>query len=535
MNLGIFHHALTGGARAPRSRDGGGKRRRSARTAWGGSLIVPGLMGLALLVSACGARPSVEVSRADPRTELPAVGEADRTERRAAREATRMQDLALRASPLPDGAQALETWLAAIGSARETIRLKTFIFRRDPVGRRIETALLSAADRGVRVELLLDDFFHRLEGGDLSRLDAHSNVTVRLFNPYGRALPAPVQMALEHPSAGRRMHNKMLLVDDRLSIIGGRNVADEYFRRDPEYYFADFDLLVEGPGVARLAPAFDHFWQDPLSVPLHKVHPARAEAAIRLSTASAPAAPLSVAGPGPGPRPGTSFEARASLHWDAPDRVRGGGSGGRGEVEQSFLSALAGARREVLIVTPYLIPEAHGARLLADLAARGVEVRILTNSHASTNHPSVHAGYRRYRRQLLEAGVQIHEFRGNVIGAFRQAESDYRPEVVMHAKLAVIDRRVSLVGSPNFDPRSLQQNTEILMRLDSAQLAEWMIGRYGDMMRRYSFALSLGEDGKERWMEPGSKTRRRATEPVGAFIDGAVTTFFQLIPFDQHL
>ena len=449
---------------------------------------------------------------------------------------SRIEGLTLEVRPLPDGAEALDVWLGAIAGADRSVDIKTFIFRADPVGRVFEDALLSAADRGVEVRILLDDFFHRWEGGDLSRLDAHPNIAVRLFNPHSRALPAPLGFVAEFPRVNRRMHNKMMIVDDSRAIVGGRNIADEYFLKDPETYFTDFDLWIEGRDVGRFSTIFEAYWTDDLSIPASRTGRARGGGRVQISTGSgrfrddAPPSVTSVQARAP------LFRTEATVHTDPPDRIRGAPQTATGEVERAFLSGLAAARSEVLIVTPYLIPETHGAQLLEDLAERGVRVTILTNSHGSTNHPSVHAGYMRYRRGLLEAGVRIHEFRGGAVREFRGKEGEHRASVVMHTKLAVIDRRTSLIGSPNFDPRSLQQNTEILMRLEDPMLAGWLADRYMRVAERYAFQLTVGASGEEEWVyRDGETLKRRTREPLGSAMDSAVTTFFRLFPFDQYL
>ncbi|WP_316648283.1 phospholipase D-like domain-containing protein [Ovoidimarina sediminis] len=486
---------------------------------------------LAAAIAACSplsersaARPGPPTSRLD--SDLP---------HGAVEPVSRLEGIALEVKPLPDGPEALDAWLEALAEATQSIDIKTFIFRSDPVGLAVQDALLAAADRGVRVRVLLDDFFHRWEGGDLSQLGAHPNVTLRLFNPHSRALPAPLGFFAEFPRLNRRMHSKMLLIDGNLAIVGGRNIADEYFLKDPDTYFTDFDIRIEGADVGRFSAVFEAFWQDDLSARYRESERSGKDENLLLSTRSEPhgAAPGEDAA---SHRNLPTFKARASLHADPPARIRAAQSGQAGAVEAAFLTALSTARSDVFIVTPYLIPEPHGARLLEALTARGVSVTILTNSHASTNHPSVHAGYMRYRQRLLNAGVGIHEFRGHAVRRYEEGGVAYHPKVVMHTKLAVIDRTVSLIGSPNFDPRSLQQNAELLMRIESPALAAWLLDRYRRVAERYGYRLKIAPDGAELWeYRDRNGIRRRSSEPVGSFMDGAVTTFFRLFHFDQYL
>ncbi|MDU8946456.1 phospholipase D-like domain-containing protein [Ovoidimarina sediminis] len=483
------------------------------------------------VIAGCSATKDRPAVRPEPFDSTPHTG----TDRVAIKTVSRLSGLQLEVSPLPDGPEALDAWLEVISGAKRSIKIKTFIFRSDPVGLMVQDALLAAGDRGVEVRILLDDFFHRWEKGDLSRLAAHPNVTLRLFNPHSKALPAPMGFLAEFPRVNRRMHGKMMLVDDRLAIVGGRNIADEYFLRDPEAYFTDFDIRVEGADVRKFDVVFETFWEDELSVPYAGFRRKDEVGRLWLTEQSKPFAAETVRNTA-SHRNLPSFKVRGMLHADPPGRIHSAQSGKAGEVEGAFLSAFSAARSEVLVVTPYFIPEAHGARLLQRLAARGVAVTILTNSHASTNHPSVHAGYMRYRRALLKAGVRIIEFRGDAVRRYEEGDTIHYPAVVMHTKLAVIDRKVSLIGSPNFDPRSLQQNAELLMHIESPALAAWIADRYSRVAERYGYVLKIDPDGTEKWdYRDRTGISRQRSEPLGSLMDSAVTTFFRLFYFDQYL
>jgi putative cardiolipin synthase len=381
--------------------------------------------------------------------------------------------------------EALASRLELADAARHSIDLQYYIFANDVTGRVVAARLLAAADRGARIRILLDDLDVTDEDHLLDALDAHPRIEVRLFNPFRFRARSPLakasQFLFEAPRLNRRMHNKSFIVDGLYAIIGGRNIGDAYFDAGDDTHFRDLDVLSIGPVVAATAHAFDAYWNSPAAYPVtawsdpnagaedlarlrqrlaadaRAFRESRFAAELREDRAREPATDGWLWG-----------EARLVV--DAPDKVDpdSGGSGVR--IAHEVRAALAGARQEATIVSPYFIPGDAGEALLEDLAARGVTVSVLTNSLAANDEPAVHAGYLRYRPALVAAGVHLFEFRpvaGRNAGHARGRSSG----LSLHAKAMVVDAREVYIGSMNFDPRSRWLNTEMGVIVDSPALA----------------------------------------------------------------
>jgi putative cardiolipin synthase len=352
----------------------------------------------------------------------------------------------------------------------------------------------------VRVRLLVDDLYAHESAALLHALARQPGAEVRLFNP----LPAregPLALRLlrsvhEFERINRRMHNKLLLADHRLAITGGRNIGDAYFGAG-DAFFIDLDLLAAGAAVQELSALFDRFWNSAASRPLAEVGLAAAAAALPADDAPADA-PAAVA-PAP-PAPGLSqalAEGRVALHWgrarlfaDPPERASRGappaGSlepGGDGAL-LGAVAALAQGDRELFVVSPYFIPGSEGLARIATARARGLQVRVLTNSASATDEPLAHARYAVYRRRVVELGVEVYELSATLAGRRRSAAgSSASSHGRLHAKWAVVDRRRVLVGSMNLDPRSALLNTELGLLIDSPELAhELLHGAPGQLL-----------------------------------------------------
>jgi len=398
-----------------------------------------------------------------------------------------------------------------IDAAERTLDLQYFIFRGDETGRLLTDALLRAADRGVRVRVLVDDGDTLAGDEQILALDAHPNVQVRVFNPFAYRGHSTLRRGLEfmfHASRlDYRMHNKLLVVDNAVALVGGRNIGNQYFQMDPESQFADDDVLAAGPIAARLSATFDEFWNSPFAIPAAALdrHQRSAKAlterrrraaerseqqlqtlnsdgidyAARVATGEPYASVLSGALP--------LVWAQAEVVSDSPDKknIESGDRRGR-LMARSVLKAARAAQSEVLIVTPYLVPAADELALLEDLRKRQVQVRILTNSLESTPDPVAQAGYVKYRMPLVEDGVELHELRallGNTRGSGQTATVSRYGNYGLHAKLFVFDREKLFIGSMNFDQRSKHINTEIGMIIDSPELAPQTATRFESMVQ----------------------------------------------------
>lgn len=444
-------------------------------------------------------------------------------------------------TPLLNGDQAFLAWLETLNSAHKTIDVQTFIYSDDEVGRTVGDVLVRAADRGVVVRLLIDDFFHYIQGSDLSQLDAHERIEVRVFNPFNRKLPPPINYLTEYRTVDGRMHNKATIVDSRKSIVGGRNVADEYFRRDQNQYFSDFDVLLQGDIVRGVQSSFDAFWDDKRSVAYSRVITAESARRRRSNSDKVQAdkinavhvAPLgrklkqSIQGSVSLPK----FKASGTVRFDSPQKLDRVATSVAQMATDSLLQSIAGSQESVVIVTPYFVPDEVHSAMLAELANQGISVTIFTNSLGATNHASVHPGYMRHRKKLLAAGVQIFEHREDVRIAFENSEGRHQSRVMIHSKMTLVDGRYLLAGSLNFDPRSIHKNTETLVMLDSPELVELLDLKLQMKIRDHSYQVSISEDDELIWSSANEYDEILTnSEPVGSLINSTVSLLFSLVP-----
>jgi putative cardiolipin synthase len=448
---------------------------------------------------------------------------------------------------LNDGNEALGARLRLIEAAQDTIDLQYFLMKPDLGGALVVLALLDAADRGVRIRLLLDDVFTTVPDRGLGLIDRHENLEVRIFNPAPRPGPKAFGFLTDFSRMNRRMHNKAFIADGAFAIIGGRNIADEYFQIQTTTEFADFEMLTIGRAVADIASAFDIFWNDGWSVPLSQMRPpptADQLAAARTAFESemrAARATYQKAVNDPyftrlrsGEEP--LFHGRATVISDPPSKLKTPVEAGERVLATALIDRLARAQRDVILLTPYFVPEDYGAELFTELAERDVRVRIVTNSLGSTNHAYVHAGYRRHRRPLLESGVELYEIRGDALQALGLAAADDEAGIVMHTKLAVIDGNETFVGSLNFDPRSIKLNTELGVFIESTSLAEALLTRLDRAIADYTYRLTLAPDGYLQWRyESTQNPSVRNLEPGATVWNNFLVDFTELLDVETQL
>jgi putative cardiolipin synthase len=399
---------------------------------------------------------------------------------------------------LEKGEEALlgRAWLAQ--HATTSIDVQYFIWSTDNIGVLAAEQLLSAAERGVAVRVIVDDFLIDAEDTTLLLLAAHPNVDIRIYNPnvtVGVGLWQRIKNAFtDFREINQRMHDKTAIFDGVAGITGGRNMADEYFDYDQEYNFRDRDVLLLGRAVVDMRSNFDEFWESDFAVPVDRIL-ADDAGEISADAVSRHFQHLHDYANDP-----VNFEPQVreaiatadrffpyllqAMTWtdvnflnDAPGKNDGqSGLGGGGESTRQLFDAVRNARQSVLIQSPYLILPEGGIELFADLIRRGVRVRISTNSLASTDNIQAFSGYQKQREDLLEAGVELYEFmdeptiREELIERYpRIARND--PIFALHAKSMVIDDRLLFIGTFNLDPRSANLNTEVGILVDSAELA----------------------------------------------------------------
>ncbi|HEX9300734.1 MAG TPA: phospholipase D family protein [Casimicrobiaceae bacterium] len=461
-----------------------------------------------------------------------------------------------------DGAASFAWHQEIAARAERTLDVQYFLFKQDETGKLLLESLLEAADRGVRVRLLLDDAEAFDKGSMIRPLAAHPNIEIRIFNPFVVRGELSVFRWAEFVVGSRRlnyrMHNKLFIGDNAIALTGGRNVGDSYFQASTVINLGDFDLGVAGPMVGALSQSFDVYWNDRFAIPvdalpLGKPSAADLEACRKALMAhkeqmTASSYMHSVAQRNrfaeflSGKRP--LVWAKATLAYDPPDKAQVERDGEPGRLMwKRVVTAVEGAQRELIIVSPYLVPGETEMALISRLRDRGVRVRILTNSLASTDMPIAHAGYIRYRVPLLEAGCDLYEVRPvpgepEAHGLVRSGGSG---QFGLHAKVFVIDRQRVFVGSMNFDQRSLAINTEIGLIIDSPQIADEIAGRFEAITQpanSYRLALepAAAAGPAVEWMTmEGGKTVKFSSEPDVDAGKLALIDLLSLLPLDRLL
>ncbi|QBB68983.1 phospholipase D family protein [Pseudolysobacter antarcticus] len=390
---------------------------------------------------------------------------------------------------LGNNINALLSRVALADHAQHSLDLQYYIFHNDATGRLIAQHLLAAADRGVRVRILLDDLNLTDEDRLLDALDAHENIEIRRFNPFQTRAPSMLskvaQFALEGRRLNRRMHNKSFIADNTAAIIGGRNIGADYFGADKETNFRDLDLVAIGPVVKEASQIFDDYWNCDAAFPVAAYkntrdtppdlarlrstlqHDARAFEQSDYALASLEELPNGATAD----RRGEWFWGAATVIADQPEKIDARDDNPALRIGPKLKTMIDAAQTEVLVMSPYFVPGDSGASFLSALAQRGVSTKILTNSLAATDEPAAHTGYARYRHRLLEGGVQLYELRpapGEKQSATAHGTSS---GVSLHAKAVVGDDEHVFIGSMNMDQRSKLLNTEMGVIIDSPALA----------------------------------------------------------------
>jgi len=390
---------------------------------------------------------------------------------------------------LETGRAALTARLALAERARHSLDLQYYIYRNDTSGKLLNGALLRAADRGVRIRLLLDDMYASEDEATIIGLDAHPNVEVRLYNPFRVRGRNPLARAVEFFGSkerlNRRMHNKLFIADNQMAITGGRNIGDEYFQVEDELAFRDLDVIAAGRAVREMSGAFDSFWNSEFAVTARALPKPRsrdlllAELRETLEWNVAQIEQeilfrfigLDVLGPGQAAEASPWRGAKATFLFDPP------GKAGDGEITElpttSLLLHGLNVESELLIASPYFVPGRVGVDLLRHLHNRGARVRILTNSLVANDVAIVHAGYAKYRLPMLLGGIELYELkRHKVTPGLRISLASGTSRTSLHSKAAVFDRKSVYVGSMNLDPRSVLINTEAGLIIHDPVLAE---------------------------------------------------------------
>ena len=408
---------------------------------------------------------------------------------------------------LASGEEAFDSLIALADRAERTLDIQYYIIHQDESARILLQHVRGAADRGVRVRVLVDDLNTAGEDRRFMHLEQHVNVDVRVFNPFPGGRSATWTRILNSisdiPRINHRMHNKLFVADNAIAITGGRNIGDEYFTRDKRSNFIDLDVVAAGPVVPQLSASFDAFWNSKYSYPI---------ASLAAPVPAAPPPPLlppSEAVPADAANwlAGELDEGRLDLAWvpatvlaDRPAKIASEISPGEEETIANNVAALMrSAQKEVIVISPYFVPGKQGVELMRELTERGVHIRVLTNSLASTDSPLVHNGYSRYRVALLKLGVELSEVRPK-LGQHRPRFHPFRgSSASLHAKALVIDQKSVFIGSLNMDARSARTNSELGLVIRSADIARQVTGLLDDISADGSYKLSLDQAGHIVW------------------------------------
>jgi len=444
---------------------------------------------------------------------------------------------------------ALVARMALAETADRTLDLQYYEWAGDPVGHLFAARVLRAADRGVKVRVLLDDI--SLGGRDkaIAALDTHPNIEIRVFNPFlGRRLSAlvrPVEFLIRGKGLNHRMHNKAFIADNHAAVVGGRNIAAGYFGLGTEHNYRDLDALVAGPAVRAVSVAFDQYWNSEWAVPIrellrgpggrHDVAWVRSQLA-----ASEPVAWLSRLVPGRAEALTGLQAVRAHLEWapaivvaDAPRKVH---DPTVLRVTEKLLQITGGAEREMVIESPYLVLRARGIDLLAAARQRGVRIRVLTNSLASTDVVPVHSGYAPQRKQLIAAGLEIYELQPDAALHPGTDENPREVPTTLHAKSGTVDD-VAFIGSANLDQRSSRLNTEMIMIVQSAAVARRVAAFVEDGMRGRNAWLVARGGRSLAWLGEarGDVLEHRGGEPDASAGRRVKARLFSLLPIEGLL
>lgn len=436
---------------------------------------------------------------------------------------------------LKTGKEAFNERIALVQAAQKTLDLQYYIVEADLTGKFILEEILRAADRGVRVRILVDELHMDKADQMLAVVNTHRNIQIRGFNPVSTKedsfFSRVANWVTEFQRYTRRMHNKALIADNQVAIIGGRNLGDEYFDARSDFNFSDLDVLVTGQAVVRVSNSFDRYWNSDQVFDFDSLHAPESDPALvaetrknlsqnwnheievkfqkNLSGATMPerlengALPL--------------LWANAEFSADAPEKIDEKATSD--SVPMNRLDRLLDhATEEFIAVTPYMVPGEGGVEWMKGIMKRGVKIKILTNSLASTDVFAVHAAYRKYRDDMIKAGVELYELkpipgkktRQNLLGSSSRSS--------LHSKVYVVDRRYVVIGSFNLDPRSIELNTELGMVVDSPALAKEIVVMFDEAVApEISYHIVLDGKGRTRWetVEKGKPTTYKMEPHAG--------------------
>jgi len=416
--------------------------------------------------------------------------------------------------PMSNGIDALASRLLLAERAEISIDVQYYLIKNDIVGRAFINALLRAADRGVRVRLLLDDMFTSGYDIGLAALHSHPNFAIRIFNPFNRGAAGRSLGAIGSFSRiNRRMHNKSFTVDNQITLLGGRNIADEYFGAREDAKFGDLDVLAIGPVVQEVSEMFDTYWNHEAALPalafvkeLDDPEAALDQLRERLEQSRAEVTGSKYAGAVRAKITEYVDATEPIFDWapyelvvDSPDKGIKSRAAEAASITTPLVASLLSAKNEVIVLSPYFVPLKGGIEGFSKLQASGVNVIIITNSLAANNQFMVHSGYSPSRKPLLEAGVSLYEVRADADIAGTEFVNASGAKATLHTKAFVVDETEVFIGSFNFDPRSANINTELGVIISDPDLGKRLVDELRQKLPTQTYEVFLNEKGKVRW------------------------------------
>lgn len=421
---------------------------------------------------------------------------------------------------LGSGTDALDARLSLIDHAQQSLDIQYYLVREDISARIVLSHLLRAARRGVHIRLLLDDTHPHTDNRELQALDRHPNISIRVFNPFSRKMFRLPEFILRFSTLTRRMHNKVLIADRAFAVTGSRNIGDEYFEAKPTLVFGDLDILMTGAVIPEINSLFDRFWHYKASRPFRE---------LRMWDGPTDARALDNYRRGYGDSLESLRNGKMRLRWqkveliaDEPEKIESRPVFGQFLDATDLKPNTRNLEQALLIITPYFVPGEEGVRYFEKLRQRGIEVTVFTNSFRSTDVQVVHSKYQKYRTRLLAMGVEIYELKQlqrrlrimEKLRKYRGKRAGSRAS--LHAKVIVYDRKRLYIGSMNADPRSIHQNTEMGLLVESPGYADAIVDWFLENRAEISYRLSLapGENGSRIVWQDASSGKTIEAEPA---------------------
>ncbi|WP_394129808.1 phospholipase D family protein [Shewanella maritima] len=448
--------------------------------------------------------------------------------------------------PLGDGIDAFIARLATVEMATEAVDVQYYIYRNDDTSKILTLFLMHAANRGVRVRLLLDDMGTSGLDSPLMSLSNHPNVSVRMFNPIKDRKKRVWSFLSDFGRVNHRMHNKSLTVDNMLSIVGGRNIGNEYFSADENVEFGDFDVLLMGPAVDEVSDQFDLYWNASQVKPIEQLVEAfddlswdvelnrlaefqqifeQSQYYTRLNESEFLKQLLN--------DKLHWYHVNANVIFDPPNKLS--------QIEQANIvddltSFFDTAASKVLIISPYFVPTQAGTDSIIAKVEQGIEVRVVTNSLAATDVLAVHSGYTQYRRQLVEAGVIVYELKANLASRYKKEKKisfKGSSRSSLHAKTFVVDDTASFVGSFNFDPRSAVLNTEMGVIIDDQPFTQLYLAEIDAKLNNKVYQVKV-EQGRLVWLDLATG-EKLTHEPDTSLWQRFMANLLSYLPIESQL